>query len=418
MTVARPVLTESLNVIKFEWENGLTIELHNLSDAGKARIWATYKEDGQSPILMRPQDVNILSQRTLDDYCKRLKALTPGITNFDYSDAFDWIVPLALQTRAKGEPVIELGQPDKEIKKPKWDAFPFVVSGMENIFFGDRGSLKSKFVFLLALIMTLPWEDNPLGIFAPSKPMTILKLDYEATQDSDEYEWHRLLRGMDMEGAVRLKYRPCTRPLADDVEAVANHIKAEKANALIIDSLGPAAGGDLNASDVALRFNAALRQLNLTSIVPAHTSKNPTGKRTVFGNIFYENMARNIWEVTKEEGEDNESSLQHIALHQTKSPPFAPHHKDMAFEFDFDNDAERIHVSKYDPNKMDVVNEKKSNRQKILEALRDNKNSMLQKDIADVTGLKQDIVKTTLWRLKNSGKIVKMGDNWGLAFNE
>jgi hypothetical protein len=416
MTAARPVVTESLNIIKFDWENGLSIELHNLNDAGKSQIWTRYSENGSEPILVRPQDVNILAERTLDAYCKRLERLTPGLSGFDYSGAFDWIVPLALQVRQRGEPVIDLGLPNQEIKRPSWDAYPFVVSGMESILFGDRGSLKSKFALMLALIMMLPMEENELGIIAPKKPLLILKLDFEATQESDDYEWHRMLRGLDIEGAVQLKYRACRRPLADDIESISNHANNVKANVLLIDSLGPAAGGDLNASEPALRFNHALRELQRSSIVTAHTSKNMLGKRSVFGSIFYENMARNIWEVTKEEDEDTESKLLHIALRQTKSPPFSPHHKPMAYEFDFDEDAERTIVKKYDPNKMEVINERKSNKQKILEALKSDR--LDAKKISESTGIKQDVVRETCRRLKEEGKIIKIGEDWGIVFKE
>jgi len=414
MSIVKPTLSESLNIIKFGWENGISVELHRLDDKGKAEIWA--RHDNGVNTLIDVSELNLLAPRSRDDYCRRLKPLCPGLTDFNWEEALRWIVPLALQVKRKGEPVIELGKFDAEIKKPSWDCYPLVVSGMPNILFGDRGSLKSKLVLILSVIMMLPYGDNEFGLVAPKKSLSVLKLDYEATQDADEYEWRRILRGMDMEGCLQLKYRACRRPLADDIEAINNHADNIKADVIIVDSLGPAVGGNLNDSEPALKFAEATRQLNRTTIIPAHTAKNQFGKRTVYGNAFYENLARNIWEVNKEEEEDSEDSIQHIALHQTKSPPFSPHHKDIAFQFDFDQEAERIVVSKYDPNKMDIVNEKKGNGIKILETLREGKLS--PKIISENIGVTETVVRTTLYRLLKSQKVIKVGEEWGLSFNE
>jgi hypothetical protein len=288
---------------------------------------------------------------------------------------------------------------------------------MVNILFGDRGSLKSKLSLVLALLMQLPWHDNKLGIVAPPNPLTVLKLDYEATQDADEYDWHRLLRGLDMEGAVQLNYRACRRPLADDVEAIANHADAIKANVLLIDSLGPAAGGDLNATEPALRFNEACRQLNRTIIAPAHTAKNYSGKRSVFGSVFYENLARNIWEVVREEADDQESPQVHIALTQTKSPPFAPHHAAIAFEFDFDEESERTFVQRYDTGKIEALVQRASLRSQIMEVLKGG--SMLPKDIAEELGKPGGDIRQALWHAKKAKKLIKLQDGrYGLATNE
>jgi hypothetical protein len=422
----KPALTESLNLINFQWTDGILVELHHLHDSGKAQIWARYlenkngtpwtTEDKKNATLLDVSEINLMAPRSRTEYCNHLKTRSPGL-DFDWQAAFSFIVPMALQAQQLGEPVIELGKPGVEIKRPEWDAYPFVVRGMINLIFGDRGSLKSKFTLLLALIMMLPLSDNKLGIIAPARSLSILKLDFEATNDADEYEWRRLLRGLDLEGAVQLNYRDCRRrTLVDDIDTISYHADAVKADVLIVDSLGPAAGGNLNDSEPALKLNAALRQLNRTVIMPAHTAKNQLGKRSVYGNVFYENLARNIWEVNKEEDEDSESPTQHIAMHQTKSPPFAPHHRDMAFEFDFDQDAERTIIRSYDPDKMDVVNEKKTNPTKILSVLKGK--TLLIKEIAEETGVSESVVKTTLYRMKESQKVVKLGEEWGIAYRD
>lgn len=411
MTLDKPELKESLNLYRFNWQNGISIELHRLSESGKAEIWSRYS-NGSGVTLIDVSELNLLAPRSRDDYCIRLKKLCPGLPDFDWQAAFRWVVPMALQSKRAGEPIIELGKPDSEIKRPEWYAYPFVVKDMVNILFGDRGSLKSKFALFLTLIMMLPWRDNKLGIKAPPKHLRVLKLDYEATQDSDEYEWHRILRGLDMEGAVQLKYRRCDRPLADDVESIAEHADNMKADVIIVDSIGAAVAADLNASEPALRYNMALRQLNRTILAIGHTAKNNFGKRTVFGNSFYENLARNIWEIVKNEGGESDSSLQHIGLKQTKSPPFAPHHKPLAFEFEFEEEDERTFIRKYSPDDIDAFVTDLSTTAIIISCLRDGLKT--DKMLVQETGKNINDIRVSLYRLKKLNKVVKINNEWGL----
>lgn len=412
----QPKITESLNLYKFDFENSISIELHHLDDKGKAEIWTRWGENGNRK-LIDVSELNLLAPRSRDEYCNRLQKLSPGLKDFDYNEAFRWITPLALNAKRKGEPVIELGKADIDIKKPDWDLYPLIVHGMTNIWFGDRGSLKSKLALYAALIMTVSDLDIlPLGITSPKNNLSILKLDYEATQDADEYEWHRILRGLDMEGAVQLKYRSCRRPLADDIEAISTHADAVKADVIIVDSLGAAVGTDLNITEPALRFNTALRQLNRTILCTAHTAKNSIGKRSVFGSSFYENMARNIWEVVKAEDEESDASIQHIGLKQTKPPPFSPHHKPLGFQFDFDQESERTIISKYDPNNMDNFMHDLSTTATIISVLRDGQKS--DKQIAEETGKTIAEIRVGLFRLKKSKKVEKWNGVWGLLSNE
>jgi hypothetical protein len=289
---------------------------------------------------------------------------------------------------------------------------------MPNIWFGDRGSTKSKLAIYAALLMTIhDLEVTPkLGLMPPNRDMKILKLDFEVTPDADEYEWHRIVRGLDMEGAVQLKYRAIRRPLADEIESVIDIVNKLAIDLVIIDSLGPAAGGDLNTTEPALRFNEAVRQLNKTTVILAHTAKNQLGKRTVFGSSFYENLARNVWEITKDESEDDGKSLVRIGLKQTKSPPFSSFHNPMAFEWDFEEETERTTIRKYSADKIDSLMASLSLASKILSFLASGKKSV--RAICEETGEPSNTVRQNLWRLKKAKRIEKYGEDYGLLYSE
>ena len=63
-----------------------------------------------------------------------------------------------------------------------------------------------------------------------------------------------------------------------------------------------------------MRFESALRALNVSSLVLAHTAKNAENK-TIFGSVMFHNYARSVWEICP--GEDGDTKR--FALHHRKN---------------------------------------------------------------------------------------------------
>jgi len=185
-----------------------------------------------------------------------------------------------------------------------------------------------------------------------------------------------------------------------------------------------AVGGDLNATEPALNFWSAWRQLKTTSLILAHVRKNEsdsTAARSVYGNQYYTAEARCIWEVKKQQ-EAGEDCLE-IALFNRKPPPFAKVHNSMGLHFDFDEIDENgiahaVKVCANDPeNVADFVKQMgvKGTQIQILDLLREGAKS--NDEISELLGLTKNNTYVAINRLTKKDKIVKLqGGKWGLAF--
>lgn len=195
-------------------------------------------------------------------------------------------------------------------------------------------------------------------------------------------------------------YRHMVRPLASDIEAIRLLVAETRAQILIIDSLGPASGGDLNATQPALDFFGALSQLRVTSLILAHTAKNSDGKtRSVYGNGFYENEARNIWEI-KALQEPGDDSLE-VGLFHRKPLPFYGKQKPFGYRLDFTDTTTII-----TPQNPEVVKEFHASMgtQKQIEHYLLEEGQSTTEHIAEVLSLSEGSVQQALKRLKAKGQ--------------
>jgi len=184
----------------------------------------------------------------------------------------------------EGEPVVSISSEDT-LPELKYLIYPLFPLGKPTCVFGNPGAGKSQFAVLMTLIAGLPWHDNPLGLVAPEEPHKFLYLDYEGDSSDVARTLIRVAKGMRL-GPCNIKYRRCYLPLAQDVDSIRTHMERIGADAVIIDSVSLAAGGDLNKMELATAYIRALRAFgpDVTTISFAHTSKDRESKsKTIIG---------------------------------------------------------------------------------------------------------------------------------------
>ncbi|GAJ15616.1 unnamed protein product, partial [marine sediment metagenome] len=155
---------------------------------------------------------------------------------------------------------------------PSYLLEPILYLNHPAVIFGEYSSLKSLVALAMAYMVQLPYHDNDLGLITAKESASCLYLDYEDDPSSFRKRWSALERGFGR-GVQAILYRRMTAPLADSIEQLRNTISDKKVKLTIIDSLGPAARGNLNDPEPAIRYHAALRQLGVTSLTLAHTAK-------------------------------------------------------------------------------------------------------------------------------------------------
>jgi hypothetical protein len=334
-----------------------------------------------------------------------------------WSSILEQVSVYTLERFRRGEPVVHLSTHDAEIKPPEYLLRPFIIKNYPTILFGDPSGAKSLTAQVFSALLYLPWYDNPLGLSVPSSSKRVLYLDWETDEATIKWSLSCLSRGMDI-GILDVAYRRCNVPLSHDLDRIQQYIGEEKADLTIFDSLGLAAGGDLNSSLSALDFWTAWRSLHTTSLILAHVAKNGEDKkRSTYGSQYFTAEARSIWEIKKSQEPD--SSEMDVAMFNRKPPPFSRLHGPIGIHFDFEGDGEvsdKIIIRSSQPESVEEF-VKGMGTQKQIEVLlkrgpMDNRQIMEELDISDGN------VRIATKRLKDKGRIIKaQGEKWGLAIN-
>lgn len=269
---------------------------------------------------------------------------------------------------------------------------------------------------ILTMISTLGWNGNPLELGYRREPIKVLWLDWETDEETARWTMTRLKRGMGID-TFYIHYKAMYLSLAQEINNIMKELEDSGAELLVLDSLGLASGaggGNLNDAEPAIRFYSALRQLKTTSLIIAHNSKNQETKmKTIMGSMFYTAQARNIWEVKKvaEPGEDEIN----IALFHRKAPPFDKLRAAMGYNAKFEQD--KIMIKSQKATSVREFVDEMGSAARICGLLQDN-GAMGVKDIIDTLGMPQGTVSSTLKRLREKGKTVKLPDGkWGLYDN-
>ena len=407
-----PAIAESISGYTFRWDDlKLSLKISRLRIHNDGRVTGevliTTDAQNMSPVLYPQSQLNFSSPTTRQHLINILKAQYP---QWDWGQIIDQVSYKIQEMARAGEPVQELWT-HNEVKAPEFLLEPILIKGLPTVIFGEKGVLKSSLSLLFCACLILPWQDNPLGLSAPVKSIKTLYLDWEADNDVIQWTAKKLQNGLGLP-SFPIYYRRCALPLADDIEQIQNHIVNTGAEVVIIDSLGAAAGGDeLGKSSPATSFYAALRRLNITSLIIGQTSKDTEAKKkTIYGSTFFEYYARNIFELVKsDEVGDNEAD---VALFHRRFN-LGGLRKPLGFRMTF-SDSEIKVESK--PVSVREFIDKVSTQAKLLELLKGG--AMTVKEIMEELDIKQTNARMTISRLKEKRQIVKVGEKWGLRAQE
>jgi hypothetical protein len=361
------------------------------------------------PKIVHEAKMNFAATRTRKEWANILGERCEG---------FDWLGILGVLSRIvvsrvqQGEPSVVLDSDDDSIEQIQYAICPMIVRAHPNVIFGERGSGKSYVGVLLSYLIALGKEGGKLGFEIEAPLFRPMVLDWEGDPATVQYRLRCLSKGMELP-PVKIGYRRCSRPLIEDADRVKEELIETQTDFVLVDSLGPACGGDLNSPQPAIDFFNALRSLNVSSVIIAHTSKSRTGAKSIFGSVFFENLARSIWEIRSDHEEKSRIAL---GLIHRKSN-FSGLHNPFGLKFIF-IDGETI-VTRTDVRDLIHAQGALQLTTRILELLRD-VGKMKSPDIAKELGEGADKVRATLNHLKRQdrvGKFTKSGQ-WYIPVSE
>lgn len=157
----------------------------------------------------------------------------------------------------------------------------------------------------------------------PSRPGNVLYLDWEETDPGEHRRrLRRIAQGLGVPEPRGIYYRPCFRPLVEDVELLEVEVRKLDISLVIADSLMPACGGDPADSMAAIQTMNALRRLGATRLAIGHITQaarqGPAPLQTTFGSVVWRNLARAQWQLVSDDDQPDDSSNR-FALYQRKT---------------------------------------------------------------------------------------------------
>ena len=405
----KPEITETPSGYTLEWKDQhikistSRIHIHKSDGRVTGELVISTDVKNLSSILMPASQLNFSSERTRTSL---IKSLGEKFKQFEWDTIIDQLAYYVQDLARQGEPIKELWTSDN-IKPPEYLLEPFIYKGLPNIIYGEKGVSKSTLALVFYTCLVLPWHDNPLELVVPERSIKTLMLDWETEGDIIQYYAKRLQTGMSLP-PFAVNYRRCALPLADDIEQIQRHISNIGAEVIIVDSLGAAAGGDLKAPEIALNFFTGLRRLKTSSLILAQTSKDEDSKRKrIFGSVYFEYYARNIWELCKSEAiSDEEFDVALFHRNANLSAPLKP----IAFHLHYNESGLSVDRTSVDIREFRA---KMSASVKVLDALK--KGALSAEEISDITEISTDTIRVSLSRLKKRGKVVSLErGKWGL----
>ena len=402
-----PTVTGDTSSLTFAWADWrLMVDAERWNSEGQVELaFRQYDEDKEK--LLVQSKVNLLSISNIAALVKRLER--------SYKDTgrlpWDWILTCitreVLKTARQGEPVQEIQPVETSILAPTYLLQPLLPEKHPTVIFGDYGSGKSLFALVVAYSVQSPPQQDDLGLIPQKQPCNCLYLDWEDDQSSFEKRWSGISRGFSAEPSIPILYRRMTNTLCDDVEELKKIITDKHIGLLLVDSLGAAARGNLNDPEPAIKYHEALRKLGITSLTVAHCSKDQqVRKRTIYGSVFFTNLARCVWEVkAKQEVGEDELSIE-LKNHKANLSKL---HPPLGYRFSFTDNT--ITVCKTDL---------QDTRPSAEVPLRFQIGRVLQQgplpttEIADQLSGKPETIERTLRRMRERNEAMRLEDGtWG-----
>lgn len=400
----KPSVIEGIGFINYAWsELSLRVLAERYDDNGYAEL-SFFRKNGAGENLLHITRANLLTTSTMNSLAKRLEK---NSTDIPWSDILTYITGKTIEIARRGEPVETIWPSKDDTLEPSYLLEPILYLNHPAVLFGDYGSLKSLFALVIGYVAQLPYPDNKLELITAKESTHCLYLDYEDDPSSFRKRWGAIQKGFGIEAPMPILYRRMTNTLADSIDSLQQIKKDKDIKLLIIDSLGPAARSNLNDSEPAIKYHEALRKLGITSLTLAHCSKDQlTRKRTIFGSVFFTNLARSVWECKAEQeaGEDEAViSLKHAKANLSRL------HPPLGYKFTFTGNS--IAIAKADLRGTGLSGELPL-KLRVKDLLRDG--AMTVKQIADALGANEGSVKTIVNRLAKDDVTIKIGESWGL----
>lgn len=388
-------------------------------------VWMHNYDTGDRIMAIAPTVIQLTSQR---DKTNLFRALERWDDTLPWRWCVEYIAFRVGEIASRQHPVrMVQSNPDLSME-PDYLLWPMLYRGHPTVVFGSKASAKSLLALVISYVVQLPLTDNKVGLRPGSdQSCNVYYGDWEDSEATFQARWTAMQQGFkaqhteiptDLELPILCK--TMTTRLADCVDELQADFAEHRIGLFIVDSLGPAAGGDLYSPQTALEFYEAVRSLNVTTLILAHHSKDPNTKtKSIFGSQFFTTLARSVWYAERDNEIDDPTEMTtSITEHQCN---LAALHGSLGFRYQFDNEARTIHVAKCDLAKTGLRGRLPVSTQ--IKGVLGRHGSMTVNDLAEELEIGPKAIRKAMERLASKGAVLKTGkidnmDAWSLTAEE
>ncbi len=400
-----------MGFFEFKWEEEkiriLLERIHQHSDE-TVTCWMKIEDNADDGLgHLYGGNFNLGAPQTRSMMAKNMAALKPKQTQvkLDWRSMLEVVCNATVDYLGKGEPFKRFG--NCEVKRGShWLFPPFVPLGMPGSIFGDGGLGKSLLAQAISVSVQIGYDGMELK---PHHQTNVLYLDWETTWDFWAARLEDYCAGMSLPEVPRILYDHPKRKFVNDLERISNIVIAENIGFMVIDSVAIACGGDVSKEEGVLNFYGGLEQIGISSLLVGHTSKEQKKHKTMYGNVYWSNLSRSVWEIRKDQ--QPETNALNIALYHRKCN-IDKEWRPMGFQFRF---ADKMHtISRCDETLKQVDTFEKELPLKYRIMARLEKQDWRLEDLCEDLKEQKSTVKVRLSELKKQGKVINLSDNrWG-----
>jgi len=363
------------------------------------------------PALIHNSRLNLNAANTRSSLAKDLAG---GDASVPWATLLEELCFLVKRAYRQGEPAVRLCDVAVDTAD-RWLLKPYIEADQSSlsVIYADGGSGKS--LLALAMATTLAGEDQIVGRRV-GPPVTSMYLDWEAGPLVQHKRLKALAAGAgfaDMPGTL---YRRMRVPLVYAAAAIRRELDDRQIGVVIVDSLGAAGDGPIEATEVALAAARAMASFKRPILAVHHMPKNTEGRRgagAMFGSVYYANACRVAWELRGEKNEASQTIA--VGLVNTKNNNGVlerRHAYEIAFRNDARGDPVTITVKAVDSSRVADLHKDVPLGDQIVELLKHG--ALTRAEVAGELDKSPSHIGKELSTLKERGKVVQVGDNrWG-----
>jgi hypothetical protein len=386
-----------MSTITYTLENGAVLEFRDLEWASRGRLFCQVVAIAPDGSILGNTRCEMSDARSRSQAASEFAAHNGAVPEVWRDALLAAFETLDLQHRAEKTAFAPIDLSQYEDPPPLQELWQgLITAGLAATCYGDSGQGKSTIVNGLATAISLgkPFLGRPV------KQGIVILLDWELSQDITLHRLYRIARGMGLTKPPAIMYQSLYDPLTTYLPDIQAWCEREQPVLVVVDSMGPACGGDPLNHERAITLMNALRQIPATSLVVDHQS-NPIngqayGNKREFGTSYKRHLTRSSLQV---EMADNKPGKASVVLRQQKTN-FGPKSDPLAFHILYEGDAIRFELA--DVNDAEFLEVETLPADRRIERLLEETTHLLTiKEIMEATGINSEkTVSNALTKIK------------------